>query len=274
MSLESTDNVMPIGHNNPPSAVLPDKDAYLTQVRKDMAEFETRLDELTVEAANLPLEITADNAGRVTNFITQARGAIKKANGARLQRHREIKALEKDLKAMVDGWSDALNKVLEPIADRMGVYQRAVAEIERKRREDEQRRLDEHRRAAEAAAEAKRLEAERIAQAAETEADMQAASEAQKVAEDAATAAEIASKVKVEERDTSVRGAYGASVAFDRKHWAFEITDATALPPSFLMPDEKAIREYLRGVTKDGGQPEEVPGVKWIEEHKTVFKGT
>lgn len=233
-----------LGHNAPPT----DETVFLTELEARNGPLLERRTALLEAGERVPETIEdEETAGKAADFIKQLGAHEKAANKARtgekepyLERGRWVDGFFKG--AAVDGIA-ALKKTM---TQRLTVYQRKVAEEERKRREEEERRQREE-------AERKRREAEEAAKAAETEEDLGAAIQAEEEAAAAAAEAERAERAaQAQASDLSRQHSSAGTVASLRtvtKCTGFDhaVVDLGALR-HHLSRDciEKAIRGYIR----------------------------
>lgn len=189
------------------------------------------------------------------------------------QRYNEIEELRKTLKAPIlaaaknvdDQFRGPLAELTTAIQEIDGAIKKYSAEQERIRREEEARLREEARkeqerlaaeaRLAEARAEQLRLAAEekrREGELAEA-ARMESRAEAQEAKADTAEAqARMVPTPYVPPANTKVAG------VTTRENWSFRITDASKLPREYLVPNETAIRNVVRGLKGSTN----IPGVE------------
>ncbi len=252
-----------IGHNRPPS----DADILRERLAERYAEIIARRDELLEAFGRAPETVDDDDtARRVADFVKQLTSAAKTADGVR------VKEKEPHLQGgrLVDAFfkvvTDELGKAKKAMEARLTVYQRKVAEEERKRREEAERVAREE-------AERARKEAEDRAAALTNEADLSAAVEAEEAAERAAAAARLAERdAEAKAADLSrTRGDLGG-VASLRTTWTFremnrDRIDLEALRPHLAVDSiEKALRSYI----KAGGR--HIDGAVIFEDQQTVVR--
>jgi hypothetical protein len=245
-----------IGANNPP---IKDRLAVDYQSLKDRAT------ELLAGAGRAPTQIKDDDEqGKVGDLVKMLAAAIKRSEGARsnekephLQAGREVDAFFKQI-------SDPLDMAKRGLESRVGVYLRAKADAERKRREDEAR--------------ARQAEADRLAEQARIAAEKNRPKVAEKKleravqAETAATAAAESALAKPADM-ARTRGDMG-SVSTLKQTWTFEIEDEGAIDLEALRPFlakidiEKAIRSFVR--VHKGAKA--LAGVRIFEETSAVVR--
>ncbi len=262
-----------IGHNSAIS-LLPEKAAFMEAVLADAAEAKDRLLDVRVGLEKLPETVNGDNAGVVQDFIAQCQGALKDWEAARKAAKKKPDELGKAIQAEFQTRAAPVEEALKKARAKLGEYQQQLA------REEEARRREEAEKAAREAKEAQRKldEAAAKATAAAQGGDREAAKEAQEALDSAATAAESAAKDasdadKEADRPVHVRGEYGTTTGYSRKAWKFEVTDIAKLPLSFLMVDEKMVRQWLTEQTKGGGTPPDVEGLRFFQESSFHVKG-
>lgn len=254
----------PLGHNKPPSAA-----ELLRQDLETATEgFRARRDELLAAADRVPPEIDSEElAGRVADFIKQLTAAHKAAETAR------IGAKEPHLEAgrIVDGVFKSITEPLyaakQKIEARLTLWQRKVAEAERRRREEIERKArEEADRAAKASA-----EAQRAAIQAKATIDEAVTAEARaRQAEADATVAQRAAEAKPAELSLT-RGDYGATASL-RANWTGEMIDRAALDLETLRPHiaEEALNKAIRSFVRAGGRS--LSGARIFEHQHSVVR--
>jgi hypothetical protein len=266
-----------IGHNS--AAVgLPDVEAFIEQALAEHAEVRDRLLDLRVGLDKLPDTVTDDNAPLITDFIAQCQAAAKDWEKARKAVKGPIDDLGKAVQAAFVTRAAPITdkgKVLDQAKARLAKYHAELEARERAKREAEEKAAREAAEKARAEAQAAEEAARKAAQESE---DREAAIRAQEAKDAADLAAQKAEKEaakaeKATKAGVQVRGEYGGSTGYARRTWKFEVTDMAKLPLSFLIPDEKAIREWLTAETKGGNQPPEVPGLRCYQETSYSVKG-
>jgi hypothetical protein len=164
--------------------------------------------------------------------------------------------------------------VLDKAKARLAIYHNELAKREAERKAAAEKAAAEAADKARAEAEAAEEAARKAAQSDDREAAI-AAQQARDDAEAASKDAEKAHKGAVRDTKTKagVRGEYSSAGGYTRKAWKFEVTDISKLPLSFLVVDEKAVREWLSAETKDGGTPPEVEGLRLYQEDSFHVRG-
>ncbi len=110
-----------------------------------------------------------------------------------------------------------------------------------------------------------RLELERRKkEAAEREAAAKLQEKLNKEAEELDLEPVTVAKPVVADAPTAVRAESGTS--FQRKTWVFEIEDESKIPFEYMVPNEKAIRQAVKGGVR------KIPGVKIYQESKTEIR--
>jgi hypothetical protein len=145
-------------HNQPPI-----EERVVLDFEEAMREkgYAARLDQLIAGAARAPACETQEEAGKVTDFVRQARTLVKAVEDLRVEQNGPILAAQRGLKGRADAMLAPLTTAMDELRQRLDAYMR-----EDQRKVDEARRLaEEQRRAAEAAAAevARRQEDERLA---------------------------------------------------------------------------------------------------------------
>lgn len=263
-----------IGHNSEAMA-LPSAEAFIEWTREDTGEIHNRLLDLAVGIEKLPETVDEKNAGTVSDFIGQIQKALKDAEADRKARKAPILELGKKLDDYFKKLTARCEKGAEEAKKKLGVYQKAKAEEER-------RIAEEARRKAEAEAEAERQrqaeldrQAEEAAKAAKTDEERRRAAALMEEASQAEEAAQAAEKAAagVKEGKGNVAGEYGATTAYVRKTWVFDVRNLAAVPVAFVQINEKAVREYIREAVANGETPE-IPGIAFSQSETTVVKAS
>jgi len=252
------------GHNGPPA----DEDILRQSLLETNGDLVSRVDALMDSMTRTPEVVDASNAGAVGDFIKQLTGANKESDSRR-------KATKEPYLAggrTVDGFFKSLDSKLldakKKMENRLDVHLRAVAEAERKQREEEARLQRE---------EAARLQREADEKAASlaTETDLDTAVAAEETATQAnADAVQAEKSASANAADMSrTRGDYGSVSSlrtfrtFDEKSVKRESLDLETLrdhlPAAAL---EQAIRSFI----KAGGHT--LKGVHIFEDTKTVVR--
>lgn len=255
-----------IGHNKPPADLLLG-DALRERLADENTDLWLRADDLLRAARRVPENIedeeTAQKAG---DFIKQLLAVSKAAEAARVQNKESY--LEGG--RQVDGWfkriADPIAKAKQVVSDNLSTFLRRKAEAERQERE----RLEAE------ARERYRLqfaEAQRAAENAKTESDLQKAvqqeEQARQAEADAAKAANRAAETNAKLSQT--RGELG-SLASLRTRWIFSELDRKELDLEALRNHipvdalEKAVNSFIRA----GGR--ELAGVRIHETTDAVVR--
>lgn len=219
------------------------------------AKLKARSEELAAALSRLPATAEdEDTADRLSEFVRQCMAFQKELEATRV----DEKAPYLEMERAVDGWAASLAKgvklVREKAAQLRTQYDIAVAERERKRRQEEERLAREK-------AEAARAEADRMAREARTKA------EAERAAERAAQAEQEAEKARQETLApttdlTRTRTNSGVTSSL-KSEWRHEVVDAKKVPKKFMVPSDQLIRAAVKAAVKpDGTCPLEVPGVR------------
>lgn len=227
-----------IGGNQPPLADV---------LKEETAALIARKDELLGAVGRVPEAITDETtAGRVADLIR----LMLKCKQQAQKDHRARKEPFLEGGRLVDGAykaiTDPLDRAKSGVEAKLTVYQRAVAEEERRAREAEARRQTEE-------AARQRREAEAAAAKLETEDDLDAAITAEEIARQAAADAAIAQRattVKAAELGRA-RGEFGSVASLttfiDFKDLDRATIDLDALRSYLdITAIEKAIRLYIR----------------------------
>jgi hypothetical protein len=246
---------VPPPSNNPPA----DANPLLDRLTAEAATLTKRRDELLAACERVP-DIDSDEiAGKVADLMKLVSACTKNAEAARVDRKEPFLASGRLVDAFYRKITDPLDKAKARVAMKLTIYQRAVADAERRRREEAERL------AREAAAEAART-AREAEEAMRTQAGLDAAVEAAeraRVAQADAVAAEKAAAVKPAELSRT-RGDVGA-VASLRTFWDFTDLDRETLDLETLrqhLPAD-ALEKAVRAFIKAGGR--ELRGVKIFE---------
>lgn len=174
------------------------------------------------------LEIANDNqAKEVADRLRDIKAVQKKANDARVALTRPI---DQQKSTILDFFKD---RILNKLDATERVLKRALLqyqEAQERIRREEQRKADE----------AARKERERLAKRA-------AAAEAKGQAEKAEALAEQAQAVvaPIQQEAPKFSGISARSV------WKFRVTDASKIPPEYMVPDEQKIGKVVRALKQD-----------------------
>jgi hypothetical protein len=259
-----------LSSNRPPSVAELVEEAtrnILDALDLEGHDLAARRDELMAGVARVPATVEdADTAQRCTDFAKQLGAFLKAAEARRVASKEPVLAAGRAL----DGW---YSRLADPVAagkrsveGKLTVYQRAMAEAERRRREEAERKARE-------GALAARKEAEARAAQVQHEADLAAAIEAERAAEQAeaeAAAAAAAAAARPAELHHD-RGDLGGRSAL-RTDWVGEVVDRDELDLEALRPHlaldalEKAVRAFVRA----GGR--ELSGARIYQTSRSVVR--
>ena len=257
-----------LGHNHPPEPLDPIA-ALDMRLAKAHRELVVRFIDLELGCARVPNPLQTDeDAAATTDFIAQCQSHIRKAEAA----HRQEKEFFLKAGRIVDAFfkrrSMRLTSALAPAVARLKAYREQIVELAASRQEEARRASEaEARRAAEEEAEY-RVEADRLALAAQTPAERQRAAEQLLLADAAATrvaAAQRGTAAKVE--PTHIRGDYG-STAYVRKSWTFEVVDLDQVPRDYMSLDVDVVRE---AIGKDAVR--DIPGLRIYQAETLHVRG-
>lgn len=174
----------------------------------------------------------------------------KRLETARKERTQPIDKFKKGVLAMFKEYETILETANEAIDKSMLAWQRKL-ELDRA---EEQRKINEHIAEQERAAKAK-LEAAALKEVVKGNDD-----KAEKLierAEDLRFAVPQLAPVKAKAEGTGVR-----------TYWKFRITDASLVPPDFLVPDETKIRKYGEMMKEQAA----MPGVEFFSEQSLMSR--
>jgi hypothetical protein len=191
-------------------------------------------------------------AGRAADF---SRLLAREANAAEAVR-KGLKAPLLAASRALDGFfktdlSDRLAAAAAQVEKLLGTWQRAKVEAERKLRE--------------AAAQAAREAADRLAAEAMQSGDATLLQQA-RLADDAAQRAEIALQGGL--AAVARTAGEGGAVASLKEHWTYEVLDLEQVPREWLMIDDRKLRAALRG--EDGLR--DIPGLRIYNDPQTVVR--
>lgn len=249
-------------------------DAAVDEVQQQVAQARAQAEAIKVH--------DEDSAALATSVL---RDVQKRRKVAEAKRREYVDPLNASVKAINADFKAAMAPFEEIDAILRGKVQTYTIEQERIRQEEErrlavaqaecERKIREERERQEAEARAKREQAEReqreaeeearkAKDAADAEAAKQLATEAAQAAEEAQTAeAAIAALPEVELPKSVVPAAPKPTGLSTPKRWQVKSITASELPPEYLIPDEKAIKEAMRVGVKENGQPPVIPGVEF-----------
>lgn len=243
----------PIGHNSPPS----DLDVLRERLEDEAGSLLLRRDELLASVGRAPAEVGDEEmAGKFADLIKLVTACHKNAEAARVARKEPFLANGRAVDGFYKGITEPLEKAKKAVEQKLTVYQRKVAEEERRRREAEARAAAEEaeRQRKEAAAKLATLdEIAETADAATADVALDDAISAAELSKQAMADAERARReAEAKAADLSrTRGTFG-SVASLRTYWDVadidrEKLDLEALRPHLSMDAlEKASRSFVR----------------------------
>ncbi|RJE82972.1 CCDC34 family protein [Paracoccus onubensis] len=211
----------------------------------------------------LDLKVISDDeqAGKVNDFLTQARAAYKDVEAAR----KKAKQPHLDAGTAVDVKFKSLTAPLEKLAEKL---KKPLAAFQT----EKQRQLDEERLKKQEEARRQQEEADRLRREAEARNDVIAEAEAEKAAKAAAKATKAAARpVKAQiasatggGRTMSARTTYRAKIddhSAARRAFSFLLNDPDSSPVICAEIERLCTAARRR---KDG--PSDIPGVTWLEE--------
>jgi hypothetical protein len=244
-----------------------DFDTFREYLGEEITGLAARKAELLGSVSRVPAAVVDDvTAGRVADLIKLIAACIKNAEVDRVARKEPFLEGGRVIDGVFRGITEPLARAKTDVERRLTLYQREVAEAERRRRE--------------AIALAERAEAERLAReaaereaAAETVADIDVAISAGALAQQReadAVAAQRAAEAKPAELSRQ-RSDYGA-VASLRRFWDMEGLDRETLDLETLRPflPLDAIEKAVRAFIKSGGR--ELKGVRIFENTATSVR--
>lgn len=228
--------------NNPPA----DADPLRERLAVDHEPILSRADELLAALARVPAEIDVETAGKASDYVKMIAATIKDLDRVRIGEKEPYLAGGRTVDGFFKAPVDKLEKAKREVEGRLQKHLRAVAEAERRRR-------DEAERAAREEAERRRREAEEAAARIASEAQLDAAVAMERAAQQAAAdAARAAQQADAKAADLArTRSDYG-SLATLRTSWAFKDMDRDALDLEALrahLPTdalEKAVRSFIK----------------------------
>lgn len=247
-----------LGHNRPNV-----EDQVRDRLAADYEATIHRVGDLLAQATILPASVSDDDeSGRVSDFVKSVADEIKK-----IEAFREAeKAPHLQAGRAVDGFFKALNEKLDRLKRQLetsvGIYLRAKAAEERRRREEAERIARE-----EAARKLREAEAaaDRAAQEANTKIEEAFAAEAE-----ATKAAQAAAAKPAELART--RSVESGSLATLKQEWVFEVENYDAIPLDVIRPfiPLPAFDQAIRAFVKAGHRS--LPGVRIYEIEKAVIR--
>ena len=178
-----------------------------------------------------------EEAGEVADAIKGLKLAVDRTEERRKEINRPYEATTKHVNAQCKELLAQAKAALDVLSRKAVAFKKQKEEDERERQRKEQERLDRE-------AEQRAMEAQKAAELVAKEPTSQ---EAREASADAHAAAARAATATASPRRTSrqVRGAIGAIGT--RTDYPFTVTDRSALPADFLMPNEKAITAAITG---------------------------
>lgn len=252
-----------LGHNQPPSDAL----ILAEQLPELEGELLNRRDELLASVSRAPKEIRDDvTAGRVADLIRLVAACVKAAETRRVGTKEPYLAAGRSVDGFFRGITEPLARAKTDVERKLTLYQREVAEAERRRREEVARQEREE-------AERQRREAEAAAAAVATEADVDDAISAGELArqrEADAIAAQRAAEAKPAELSRQ-RSDFGA-VASLRRFWDVDDLERDKLDLETLRPflPLDALEKAVRGFVRSGGR--ELRGCRIFENTATSVR--
>lgn len=266
MTATSAQPVATIGDNLPQISAA---EALHERLAESFASQTKRRDELLAAAKRAPTAIDDDEAaGKVTDFIKQLAAAVKAAEATRVDEKEPFLESGRTVDGFFKAITEPLKKAKVSITSVLTIYQKRIADAERKAREEIARKAREEAEATAkkaAEAEAKIKDAVDLDNAVEAEA-------ARVQAEAAAAEAKKSADAKAAEL-SQVRGDYGGHSSL-RTSWVHDegavdraALDVEALRDHFPLDAlHKAIRSYI----KAGGR--KLDGVRIYEQTKSVVR--
>lgn len=241
---------MEIGHN---SGMTPEQ--VKDQLGYDFASLVQRTADLEAAAKRVPDKVTDDvMSGMVADQVQQIRDHIK----ALTEAHEERKAPFLKCGKVVDGFFNptikALTAIKDGVLDKNTVYLRAKERAEREK--------------AEAEAKAAREAAERIANEATTDREIDLAIEQEEIAE----AAQAKAQAPATEL-TRLHGSMGTATSLRSFGWKHRNVDRNNLDLESLRPHlpaeaiDQALRAYIRA---NGDNPKTLTGVEFFEDRRAA----
>jgi len=302
-----SDTLAPAGHNQgpeDPAAALRDR---LAETHEKLLE---RKDELLGMEARLPASCTdEDTATKLADAIKACTAFTKNSEATRTAEKEPFLTAGRTVDGFFKSHSDAVDKLKGKMGAMLTVYQREVADKERRRleaiaaeerrvakeaeakareearvareaREAEERRQEEARKGAAALEGKRRAEAE----AAERKRQEDAAAEQKRLDDAAAAARDKARETKqdanvakvdagAKSADLSRSRSTAGSVASLRVTWEFEVKDETLVPRQYLGVKDAAIRVAIKAATTpDNKCTLKIPGVKIFPKEESVVR--
>jgi len=248
--------------------------------RKQFDVYEVAIVDLSTQANALIVD-SDESAEKATGMANQAKGLIKKLEGARKIIIGPFKKFTSAIDSFAKGYRDQLEGVPEILRPKVTEYNKkmrlkaeAEAEVARKKAAELQAKLDakvaeKNRIVREAAEKKAREEAEKKAK----EAGLKRA-EAEKLAKEAEEKARLEAKqneieapivapVIIESRDT-IKTASGS--AKTKLKWTFELEDIKKVPAEYILLDEKKIKHLIEAGFR------EIAGIRIFQADVTTFR--
>lgn len=256
-------NIPTAGHNMPPVDANPIRD----RLEEDYVSLTSRQAELLAGLERAP-ETVADSetCGKMIDFVKQLKLAAKQADGYREDEKRPFLEGGRTVDAWFKSKQTPLIEAAKKLEGRITIWQRKVAEEERKRRAEEERLARE---------EQARLEREaaEAAEAATTDEGLDNAIEAEEAAEQAKTEAESAEKAAIAaSTDMSrTRTDTGTSASLST-FWNFRSLDMATIDLNALRSHfnqdtiEKAVKAAIRAGARD------IKGVDIFKDTKSTVR--
>jgi hypothetical protein len=263
MTIAENDLLPGMGHNlgfvslDDDGRVLLDSTVMREYLEEEIAALVARKAELLGSVGRVPASVSDDmTAGRVADLIKMIAACIKNAEADRVARKEPFLDGGRVIDGVFRGITEPLMRAKTDVERKLTLYQREVAEAERRRREEVAHQEREE-------AERQRKEAEAAAAAAATEADVDDAISADALAQQReadAVAAQREAEAKPAELSRQ-RSDYGA-VASLRRFWDMDGLDRDKLDLETLRPflPLDALEKAVRGFVRSGGR--ELRGVR------------
>lgn len=251
-----------VGDNSPPD------DATLLRERllSSASDLLVRRDTVLGSFGRCPEVVTDENVSGVADLVKIIMTCHKAAEANRVNEKEPFLASGRVVDAVYKGITEPLEKARKELDRRLTIYQRAVAEAERIRRDAEAAAAREE-------AEKQRRLAEAAASRVETQDDLEAAIAKQRLADQAeADAAKARDEALAKPAEMSrTRGDMGA-VASLKTTWKVDIIDRNALDVKLLLPHftEEALQKALNAAVRAGIR--EISGAKIYQESTTVVR--
>lgn len=227
------------------------------QIRQKCVEFKNTI--VAPIKSNEQAEVVALRLRELSTAKREIEAHRKATKEPHLKAGTEIDRYFNEIKASIEGLWDKYDKESR-------AWQRHLAEVERKKNEEAQRKADEERRRKEEAARKEQEKAEKYR--AEGRTDMAEAAEARAEQKQEAAASVVAATVVIEKPKTAG--------VFVKRTWTAMVTDAPEFVrycidnnlPEFLIPNESALKNEAKKVQ----QVKDMPGARIYCEETTVSK--